>query len=82
MSSLYIENLPIDTTETDLRTLFHPFGSITRADVWYGWCLGPGFWVGAVDLESGGPEAVAAFDGTVYRSHILDVRELNVVTRR
>jgi hypothetical protein len=73
MMSLGVDNLPTNATAADLRALFRPFGPVTRADVWYGWCLGPGSWVGAVDLESGGSAAVAALDGTEYRGRTLSV---------
>lgn len=71
--TLDIEDLSADATATDLAALFQLFGPITWADVWYGWCLGPGEWVGRVTLATGGPEAVAALNGSAYRGRTLRV---------
>lgn len=71
MTHLRVENLPTRTRDSDLRSLFAPFGPVAWADVWYGWCLGPGEWGGAVVLESGGAAAVAALNGAEYRGRAL-----------
>jgi hypothetical protein len=71
--TLEVEDLPTDATATDLAALFHPFGPVTRADIWYGWLLGPGELVGSVELTTGGPAAVAALNGSEYRGRTLRV---------
>ena len=70
---LDVEDLPTGATAADLAALFRPFGSVMWADVWYGWCLGPGGWVGRVELADGGPEAAAALNGAAYRGRALRV---------
>jgi RNA recognition motif-containing protein len=77
MKNLFIGNLSFQTTESDLRALFEPFGQITRVhlatDRETGRARGFGFIEMANDAEAA--EAIAALDGKDLGGRNIKVNE-------
>jgi hypothetical protein len=69
--TLYVTNLPGDSTPADLAALFGHFGLVSAATV----CADPARVCGSVRLDHGGwGTAVAELDGCEYRGRTLGVR--------
>jgi cold-inducible RNA-binding protein len=77
MKNLFVGNLNFQTTEGDLRTLFEPFGQITRihiaTDRETGRARGFAFVEMANDEEAG--KAIAALNGKEFGGRALKVNE-------
>ena len=76
MITLFIRNLPSDTTEPELSALFGEHGRVFNVklaqDVFTGACRG----FGQVDMEGHEARAaIAALDGKSLRDHALKVQE-------
>jgi len=68
--SLYVGNLPYNTTEEDLKSLFEPWGPVSEARV----IQGRGF--GFVDLpEENVAQAIEATNGKEYQGRTITVNE-------
>lgn len=82
MKTLYVGNLPPETTETDIQQLFSDFGTVRgiklSTDIFTGRCRG----FGLVDME--GHEARAAMeglDGKMFKDNGLRVHEERAKTK-
>lgn len=77
MKKLYVGNMSFDTTETDLRSLFEPFGEISSVHIATDRATGRarGFaFVEMLDDESAS-KAMTALDGKVVGGRALKVNE-------
>ncbi len=74
-SKLYVGNLTYGTTDTDLETLFGPFGTVQSAQVIMDRDTGRSKGFGFVEMNSG-EEAQAAIHG--LNEHEIDGRKLTV----
>jgi cold-inducible RNA-binding protein len=72
---LYVGNLTYGTTDTDLQTLFGPFGTVQSAQVIMDRDTGRSKGFGFVEMNSG-EEAQAAITG--LHEHEIDGRKLTV----
>ena len=77
MKSVFVGNLSFETTESDLRTLFEPFGEVERISVINdretGRPRGFAFVEMADDMEAA--QAMAGLDGKEVAGHALRVNE-------
>jgi len=84
MKNLFVGNMSFQTTESDLRALFEPFGQITRVhiatDRETGRARGFGFVEMATDAEAA--KAIAALDGKEVGGRNLKVNEARPKTER
>jgi RNA recognition motif-containing protein len=83
MKTMYVGNLPPDTTEDDIQQLFSQYGTVRRIelakDIFSGKCRG----FGLVDME--GHEARAAMaglDGSSFKGKDLRVNEERPKSKR
>ncbi|OFV84181.1 MAG: hypothetical protein A2620_06010 [Acidobacteria bacterium RIFCSPHIGHO2_01_FULL_67_28] len=84
MKSLFVGNMSFQTTESDLRALFEPFGQITRVHIAMdretGRARGFAFVEMANDEEAA--KAIAALDGKAVGGRNLKVNEARPKTER
>jgi RNA recognition motif-containing protein len=73
--NIYVGNLTYQTTADDLRTLFEPFGDVTRAQVASDRETGRSRGFGFVEMTSGGDEAIAGLNGKQIEGRTLTVNE-------
>ena len=84
MKNLFVGNMSFQTTEGDLRTMFEPFGEITRINVMTdrdtGRARGFAFVEMVNDSEAAG--AIAALNGKEVDGRALNVNEARPKTER
>ena len=84
MKNLFVGNMSFQTTEGDLRTMFDPFGEITRINVMTdrdtGRARGFAFVEMVNDSEAAG--AIAALNGKEVDGRALNVNEARPKTER
>ena len=84
MKNLFVGNMSFQTTEGDLRTMFEPFGEITRINVMTdrdtGRARGFAFVEMVNDSEAAG--AIAALNGKEVDGRALNVNEARPNTER
>lgn len=71
MKNIYVGNLNTSTTEATLKTLFEPFGSVTKVSII------PGRAFGFVEMssDSEGTSAISALQGKSVDGNALTVNE-------
>ena len=84
MKNLFVGNMSFQTTESDLRALFEPFGQITRVHVAMDRETGRsrGFGFVEVDNDEEAAKAIAALDGKELGGRNLKVNEARPKTER
>jgi len=77
MKSLFVGNMNFQTTESDLRALFEPFGEITRVQVMTDRDTGRSRGFGFVEMadDEAAAQAVAALNGKELDGRALNVNE-------
>jgi RNA recognition motif-containing protein len=73
--NIYVGNLAFQTTADDLRELFAPFGTVTRAQIVNDRETGRSRGFGFVEMADGGDEAIAALNGKEVGGRTLTVNE-------
>jgi RNA recognition motif-containing protein len=73
--SLYVGNLPFQTTADDLREAFEQFGSVSRAQVITDRETGRSRGFGFVEMTEGADEAIANLNGALFQGRALTVNE-------
>src|SRR5262245_17816358 len=73
--NIYVGNLTFQTTEDDLRQLFAPYGTVTKAQVVMDRDTGRSKGFGFVEMADGGDEAIAALNGHQHEGRALTVNE-------
>jgi RNA recognition motif-containing protein len=74
-NSIYVGNLPFDTTSDDLQSWFGEHGTVTRAQVATDRETGRSRGFGFVEMSKGGDAAIAAFNGAEVGGRRLKVNE-------
>ncbi len=84
MKNLFVGNMSFQTTESDLRTLFEPFGQITRVHVATDRETGRarGFAFVEMPNDAEAAKAIAALDGKEVGGRNLKVNEARPKTER
>ncbi len=84
MKNLFVGNISFQTTESDLRALFEPFGQITRLHVATDRDTGRARGFAFVEMENdeGAAKAIAALDGKEVGGRNLKVNEARPKTER
>ncbi|TET31905.1 MAG: RNA-binding protein [Planctomycetota bacterium] len=72
---LYVGNLPYETTEEELRTLFADFGEVVSATIITDRESGRSKGFGFIELAEGGEAAIAELSGKEYEGRTLRVDE-------
>lgn len=72
---IYVGNLPFDTTEDGVRTLFQAHGDVNEVSLINDRETGRPRGFGFVEMASGGQEAIAALDQQQYGGRTLRVNE-------
>jgi RNA recognition motif-containing protein len=76
MKSIYVDQLPFEATEEDVRPLFEPFGIVHSVIIGSDRDLGELKCFALIELEeTSDADPVAAVDGSIYRGLTLRVRE-------
>lgn len=77
MKSLFVGNMNFQTTESDLRALFEPFGEITRVQVMTDRDTGRSRGFGFVEMadDEAAAQAIAALNGKELDGRALNVNE-------
>jgi RNA recognition motif-containing protein len=77
MKNLYVGNLPHSTTETELRTLFQPFGDVERVSMVTDRDTGRSRGFAFVEMTNAGEaeKAIAALNGTSLGGRTLTINE-------
>jgi cold-inducible RNA-binding protein len=73
--SLYVGNLPYQTTADDLREAFEAHGTVTRAQIIIDRETGRSRGFGFVEMADGAEEAVARMNGSQFQGRTLTVNE-------
>lgn len=84
MKNLFVGNMSFQTTESDLRALFEPFGQITRVHLAMDRETGRtrGFAFVEMDNDEAAAKAIAALDGKQLGGRNLKVNEARPKTER
>ena len=72
---IYVGNLPFDTTEEGVRTLFQAHGDVNEVSLINDRETGRPRGFGFVEMASGGQEAIAALDQQQFGGRTLRVNE-------
>jgi RNA recognition motif-containing protein len=72
---LYVGNLPYETTEEELRTLFTDFGEVVSASIITDRESGRSKGFGFVELTEGGEAAISELSGKEFQGRTLRVDE-------
>jgi cold-inducible RNA-binding protein len=77
MKSLFVGNMNFQTTESDLRALFEPFGEITRVQVMTDRDTGRSRGFGFVEMadDEAAAQAIAALNGKELDGRALNINE-------
>ncbi len=77
MVNIYVGNLPFNTTEEELESLFSQFGSVSRAAIIMDRDTGRsrGFGFVEMDNEDEGRKAIEELNGTAFNGRTLTVNE-------
>lgn len=76
MKTLFIRNLPFDTSETELRKAFECYGKVQRCSIAKNRETGESRGFGFVDIEDGGaPKAIAEMNGKMFSNRSIVVQE-------
>jgi RNA recognition motif-containing protein len=77
MKNLFVGNMNFQTTESDLRALFEPFGEIVRIQVMTDRDTGRSRGFGFVEMadDEGAAQAIAALNGKELDGRALNVNE-------
>jgi cold-inducible RNA-binding protein len=73
--SIYVGNLPFQTTSDDLVEAFGEFGTVTRAQVVSDRETGRSRGFGFVEMSEGADQAIATLNGAQYQGRTLTVNE-------
>jgi RNA recognition motif-containing protein len=73
--SLYVGNLPFQTTADDLLEVFGQFGTVTRAQVVEDRETGRSRGFGFVEMSEGADQAIANLNGAQFQGRTLTVNE-------
>lgn len=73
--NIYVGNLTFQTTDDDLRKLFEPYGTVTKAQVVMDRETGRSRGFGFVEMSDGGDEAIATLNGHQHDGRALTVNE-------
>jgi RNA recognition motif-containing protein len=73
--SLYVGNLPFQTTSDDLVEAFGAFGTVTRAQIVSDRETGRSRGFGFVEMSEGADQAIANLNGAQYQGRTLTVNE-------
>jgi len=84
MKNLFVGNLPLTTTEAELRALFEAHGTVERASVVTDRDTGRSRGFGFVEMSDAGAadKAIAAINGTELGGRTLKVNEARPKTER
>ena len=84
MKNLYVGNMSFQTTESDLRTVFEPFGEITRINVVTDRDTGRarGFAFVEMSNDEEAAKAIGALNGKELDGRALNVNEARPKTER
>ena len=84
MKNLFVGNMSFQTTESDLRSLFEPFGEITRIQLMTDRDTGRARGFGFVDManDEEAAKAIAALNGKEVDGRALNVNEARPKTER
>ena len=74
-TKLYVGNLPYQTTEADLQTLFEASGTVSSISVVRDRATGQARGFAFVEMSDGGDAAISALNGTQYDGRSLTVNE-------
>ncbi len=84
--NIYIGNLSLETTETELRRMFQKYGTVVSVTILNDAYIGSGQprGYGFVDMESksDGASAVKGLQGTSLNDHVVNIVEALPLTRR
>ncbi|MFN0207215.1 MAG: RNA recognition motif domain-containing protein [Planctomycetota bacterium] len=76
MKTLFIRNLPFDTSETELRKAFECYGKVQRCSIAKNRETGESRGFGFVDIEDGGAaKAIAEMNGKMFSNRSIVVQE-------
>jgi RNA recognition motif-containing protein len=73
--NIYVGNLSYQTTADELRALFEPYGTVTRAQIATDRDTGRSRGFGFVEMTDGGDEAINALNGAQVGGRTLTVNE-------
>jgi RNA recognition motif-containing protein len=73
--NLFVGNLPFSASTDDLREVFEPHGTVTRAEVISDRMTGRSRGFGFVEMADGADEAIAALNGADLQGRPLTVNE-------
>jgi RNA recognition motif-containing protein len=84
MKNLFVGNLAFQTTETELRSLFEPFGELSRVNVVTDRDTGQARGFGFVEMpnDDEATKAIAALNGKEVSGRALNVNEARPKTDR
>jgi RNA recognition motif-containing protein len=84
MKNLFVGNMSFQTTETELRSLFEPFGELTRVNVVTDRDTGQARGFGFVEMpnDDEATKAIAALNGKEVGGRALNVNEARPKTDR
>ena len=84
MKNLFVGNMSFKTTETDLRSLFEPFGEISRVNVVTDRDTGQARGFGFVEMTNDGEAqtAITSLNGKEVDGRALNVNEARPKTER
>ena len=81
--SMYVGNLPFSTDQTDLQSLFSPYGNVVSARVMSDRDTGRSRGFGFVEMDSSDAKnAMSALDGADHQGRKLRVNEAEKRTQR
>ena len=84
MKNLFVGNMSFQTTESELRSLFEPFGELTRVNVVTDRDTGQARGFGFVEMpnDDEASKAIAALNGKEMSGRALNVNEARPKTER
>ena len=84
MKNLFVGNMSFQTTESELRSLFEPFGDLTRVNVVTDRDTGQARGFGFVEMpnDDEATKAIAALNGKEMSGRALNVNEARPKTER
>ena len=84
MKNLFVGNMSFQTTESDLRSMFEPFGEITRIQLMTDRDTGRARGFGFVDManDEEAAKAISALNGKEVGGRALNVNEARPKTER
>ena len=80
--NLYVENLSFETTETDLRNMFHEIGQVESVQIITDRDTGRSKGFGFVEMQEGGDKAIAEMNGKDFNGRALTVNEARPMASR